>query len=82
MATLGRRIRKIHLKDCKFAEKKFVPLGEGDVDWPAVREAMRRIGYTGFVTVEPNYASAELKRGERSALVDLAARMDRVLGQA
>ena len=82
MATLGRRICKIHLKDCRFAEKKFVPLGEGDVDWPAVRGAMREIGYTGFLTVEPNYASAELKRGERTALCDLATRMDRVLGQA
>ena len=43
---------------------------------------MREIGYTGFLTVEPNYASAELKRGERTALCDLATRMDRVLGQA
>jgi hexulose-6-phosphate isomerase len=76
LRTLGKRVRRIHFKDCQFAEKKFVPLGEGDVDWPAVVRAMSDIGYRGFVTAEPSYASAALKRGDRQALADLARRMD------
>ena len=79
LATLNRRVLRIHLKDCKFADKKFVPLGEGDVDWAAVRQAIRQIGYGGFVTIEPNYAMKELDRGNRNTLADLAGRMDRVL---
>jgi hexulose-6-phosphate isomerase len=74
LRTLGKRVRKIHLKDCAFGQKKFVPLGDGDVDWAAVVQAMTEIGYQGFVTAEVG-----LKRGDRDALADLARRMDAVM---
>jgi L-ribulose-5-phosphate 3-epimerase len=79
LATLGRRIIKVHLKDCRTKDHTFVPLGEGDVDWAAVREGLQRIGFVGYFTIEPNYGSSELKRGDRQALADLSRRMDAVM---
>ena len=68
---LGSRIVKVHLKDYSRA-KQFVNLGEGDVDWPAVREAFAAIGYSNEVTVE-------LRGGDRDYLMDLGQRVDRLL---
>lgn len=52
---LGRRIVRIHVKDFKRSvgtADGFVDLLEGDVDFPAVREALLEIGYDEFVTAE------------------------------
>jgi hexulose-6-phosphate isomerase len=74
--TLGPRIVKIHLKDFqldrpngRFAWKN---LGEGDIDWVAVRRALAEIGYAGFVTTE-------VAGGDAPYLKDLAQRVDRLL---
>lgn len=71
--TLNKRIKKIHLKDFKLDGRQWVNLGEGDVDWAAVRKALDNIGYKGYVT-------AELQAGDVSYLRDLASRIDRLLG--
>ncbi len=69
---LGSRIVKLHLKDYSRREG-FVNLGEGDVNWPAVRKSLAAIGYNGEATVE-------LKGGDRAYLEDLGHRVDRLLG--
>lgn len=79
LLTLGRRIAKIHLKDCDFKNRRFVPLRDGDVDWPGVRRALDDIGYRGFLTVEPNYKSPELDRGDRAYLAEIARRVDLII---
>jgi hexulose-6-phosphate isomerase len=54
MRILGQRIKKCHVKD--FVVQRpgghFTTLLEGDVNWPAVRQAWREIGYDDYVTVE------------------------------
>lgn len=55
IAILGERIKKVHFKDYRrevggFAG--FVDLLAGDVDYPAVIEALRKIDYTNYVTAE------------------------------
>lgn len=75
--TLEKSIVKVHLKD--FKRKKdgyeWVNLGDGDVDWPAVREAFRDIGYSGS-------AICELDAGDEAYLRDVSRRVDRlVLGR-
>jgi L-ribulose-5-phosphate 3-epimerase len=58
--TLGKRIAKLHFKDFSFRRNRaaggtvaaWVPLGEGDIDWIAVYEALRDIGYEGMATLE------------------------------
>jgi len=77
---LGRRILKLHVKD--YSRKKRndeglwkgfqVKLGEGDADWPAVRQALDEIGYDGW-------ASAEVAGGGRDRLQDVSQRIDRLL---
>jgi len=72
--TLGKRIVKVHLKDFKRKEGgyEWVNLGDGDVDWPAVRQSFTEIGYTGSVI-------AELEQGDEAYLRDVSRRIDRLL---
>jgi len=74
--ALGARIAKVHLKDfqldrpsSRFAWKN---LGEGDIDWPAVRRAFDDAGYRGVFTTE-------LPPGDAAYLKDVSARVDRFL---
>ena len=52
--TLGKRIAKLHIKDFRFRkmQAEFVPLREGEIDWPEVHKALGEIGYQGTATVE------------------------------
>lgn len=72
--TLGKRIVKVHLKDFKRKEGGYdwVNLGDGDVDWAAVRHAFADIGYAGSVI-------AELDGGDGAYLRDVSNRIDRLL---
>jgi hexulose-6-phosphate isomerase len=79
--TLGNRFRKVHLKDFTMGKGwdpvtcRFVNLGDGDIDWAAVRKAFADVGYTGWTTTE-------LDGGDEAYLRDVAKRVDRlVLGQ-
>lgn len=70
--TLGRRIVKLDVKD--WGKKNgFSRIGDGDVNWPAVRQALRDIGYCGWAT-------AEVEGGDEARLRDIKERMNRVLG--
>jgi L-ribulose-5-phosphate 3-epimerase len=76
--TLGKSIAKVHLKDFKRKENgyEWVNLGDGDVDWEAVRAAFREIGYSGS-------AICELNGGDEAYLRDVSRRVDRlVLGRS
>jgi L-ribulose-5-phosphate 3-epimerase len=72
--TLGPRISKLHLKDFKREKDcyQWVNLGEGDVDWPAVKQSLADIGYNGS-------AICELDGGDEAYLRDVSRRIDRLL---
>ncbi|HLZ93115.1 MAG TPA: sugar phosphate isomerase/epimerase family protein [Candidatus Acidoferrum sp.] len=72
--TLDQRIVKVHLKDFKRNKDSYawVNLGEGDIDWTAVRDAFAAIGYAGSATVE-------LPAGDEVYLRDVSRRVDRLL---
>ena len=77
-AVLGERIVKVHLQDVKRMEDRYawVNLGDGDVDWAAVRQAFNEIGYAGS-------AVTELEKGDEAYLRDVSSRVDRlVLGRS
>lgn len=68
---LGKRIRKLDIKDFS-AKDQFRPkLTEGDVNWPKVIDALEAIGYRGWGT-------AEVAGGDKDRLADIAARMDKI----
>lgn len=78
---LGDRIGKLDIKE--WDERRHgreglragfsSPLGEGTIDWAAVRNALREIGFTGWAT-------AEVGGGDRARLTDISKRMDQILG--
>ena len=70
--TLGPRIVKLDVKDWSTKQGFDAKIGEGDVNWPAVRQALREIGFSGWCT-------AEVAGGDREWLADVAKRMDQVL---
>ena len=74
--TLGPRIVRVHLKDFALDRPngrfEWKHLGEGDVDWPAVRKALAEVGYDGWLTTE-------IAGGDAAYLKDVVARVDRFL---
>jgi L-ribulose-5-phosphate 3-epimerase len=74
--TLGKRIVRVHLKDFQLDRPNgrfsWKNLGEGDIDWPAVRTAFDEIGYDGWMTTE-------ISGGDAAYLRDVVARFDRFL---
>jgi len=69
IAVLGKRIRKVHVKDFKADASLqnmagFVDILQGDVNWPAVIGALREIGYDDYLTAEmiPHYRYRPLQR--------------------
>lgn len=76
ISVLGKRICRVHLKDWKRSIGTldgFCPLLEGDVDYPAVMKALRRIGYDSFLTAE--YFNCEADLGAISRAMDLILEM-------
>ncbi len=77
--TLGKRIVRVHLKDFKLDRRagrfEWKNLGEGDIDWIAVRKALADIEYDGYMTTEIN-------GGDLTYLKDVAQRVDRFIGGA
>jgi L-ribulose-5-phosphate 3-epimerase len=54
--ALGDRIAKCHVKDFRLNPDgkggSFVDIGDGSNDWGAVRAALERVGYNGWLTIE------------------------------
>ena len=73
--TLGKRVVKLDIKGFSRATDKFVPIGEGDIPWADVREALSDIRFHGW-------CAAEVDAGGLEHLTQVAQQMDRVLGLA
>ncbi|MDR3618897.1 MAG: sugar phosphate isomerase/epimerase [Paludisphaera borealis] len=69
---LGHRILKIHIKEYAKPKRFDYPLGEGEIDWSAVRQALVDVGYEGWIT-------AEVGLGDLDAMKDVVKRMSRLL---
>lgn len=72
---LGNRIVKIHLKD-RYEPMRMkrdpLLLGDGDVDWAKVRQALEDVGFQGIGTLE-------VRGGDREHLAELGRRVDRLV---
>jgi len=81
LRILGKRVAGIHFKDYRRAvgtAEGFVDLLEGDVNWPAVMEAIAAIGYDGPVVAEmiPLY-----KHYPEVRIANTSNAMDAILGR-
>jgi len=80
---LGRRIKNIHFKEftkkgTDFSLESFRPLLDGTTNWPAVMEALDKVGYRGYLTFEyfhpyPHYPEALIYQTSDS--------LDRMMGR-
>ena len=57
LSVLSDQIVKLHIKDFAIDRNdpkhgKFVRIGEGSIDFKAVRRAIDKIGYSGWVSIE------------------------------
>ncbi len=68
---LGKRMLKLDFKGYSKA-KQWVEIGEGDENWPEVLQACADVGYT-------SWATAEVRGGKEDRLLDISARMDKIL---
>lgn len=69
---LGKRIAKIHIKEYAKPKRFDYPLGEGEIDWPAVVAALREIDYAGWIT-------AEVGMGDLEKMKDIVRRMEKLM---
>ena len=56
---LGKRILKVHIKEYKKDKRFNYRLGEGEIDWVAVRTALSETGYAGWVTAEVGFGNLD-----------------------
>ena len=78
--TLNKRIVKLHIKDFSFRHQpgtkgtvaEWVPLLEGDIDWPAIYSALKDIGFHGTATTE-------LPGGDEAYLKEVYKRLTEIL---
>ena len=52
IVSLGRRIRKIHVKGFKIEDRTWCSLLASSIDWAAVMRAFRQVGYDDVMTGE------------------------------
>ncbi|MBL9127304.1 MAG: sugar phosphate isomerase/epimerase, partial [Verrucomicrobiales bacterium] len=81
--VLGGRTRNVHLKEftkkgTDFSLETFRPLLDGTTDWPAVTEALDRVGYRGFLTFEYFHPYAHYPE---ALIWQTSDSMDRILGR-
>lgn len=81
IGILGNRIKKVHFKDYRMDAgglHGFVDLLAGDVNYPTVMQALKNIGYNGWVSAEmiPNY-----KYHTETIIYNTSNAMDRILGR-
>ena len=79
--TLGSRIKRLHVKDYKLSERneqgRFVDLLEGDVDLKEVMSALKKVGYSGFIS--PEYGP---RPGDSDRLLKISKALDTILAMA
>ncbi len=71
--TLGKRIVKLDVKGFSRAEGKFKKIGEGDIDFVDVTNALNEIGFIGW-------CAAEVGGGDMDRLKEVSANLDRAFG--
>jgi hexulose-6-phosphate isomerase len=63
--TLGPRIVKVHVKEYAKPKRFDYALGKGgEIDWPAVRQALVDINYQGWITAEVPWTDPEKMQAE------------------
>jgi hexulose-6-phosphate isomerase len=82
---LNDRIRRVHVKDYRRAVGSvdgFVDLLSGDVNWPAVVQSLKSIGYSGWVAAEMIPPVPFYKYAPETLIDNTSRAMDSIFGLA
>jgi L-ribulose-5-phosphate 3-epimerase len=74
--VVGKYVRGLHAKDGRYPTSpkelgKEVPIGKGKVDWPEVVRSLRRLNYTGPITIERETTGPEQEAEIRASITFL-----------
>jgi len=58
---LNRRLMNLHLRDIDPRMRDFVAIGQGVMDFKAIADAVKAIGFTGFLLLEQDGSSEDMK---------------------
>jgi len=58
---LNARLANLHLRDIDARMREYVPIGEGVMDFKAIADAVKSIGFTGFLSLEQD-SSGDMKQ--------------------
>ena len=75
LREFGRRCVKLDVKGYSRASGEFTEIGQGDLPWKQVREALDDIGFAGWAT-------AEVQKGDLARLITVRKQMQDVFGLA
>ncbi|MEM8864505.1 MAG: sugar phosphate isomerase/epimerase family protein [Planctomycetota bacterium] len=82
LERIGSYVRSVHCKDAKWSDQPGVtwgeetPLGEGDVDFAAYLQTLKRLGYDGPLTIEREISQErDRQQAEIAAAVSLLSRL-------
>ena len=81
---LGKRIKKVHFKDYRRdvgSAAGFVDILSGDVNYPAVMEELKKVGYDSFVTAEMIPPAPFYKYYPEQLVYNTSKSMDRIMGR-
>ena len=86
LEELGSRVHSIHCKDATWSDQpgetwgRETPLGEGDVDFEAFLKTLKKIGYTGPLTIEREIPQEpERQKAEIGSAIELLQRLKKEL---
>jgi sugar phosphate isomerase/epimerase len=58
---LNRRLMNLHVRDIDPTMREYVPIGKGVMDIKAIADAVKAIGFTGFLSLEQDGSSEDMK---------------------
>jgi len=81
---LGKRIRRVHVKDYRRdvgSAAGFVDLLSGDVNFPAVMDELKKMGYTGYIIAEMIPPVPFYKYYPEQLIFNTSNSMDKIMGR-
>jgi sugar phosphate isomerase/epimerase len=59
---LGKRLMNLHVRDIDATMREYVPIGDGVMDFKTIADAVKSIGFDGFVTLEQDSSGRDMKQ--------------------
>jgi sugar phosphate isomerase/epimerase len=58
---LNKHLMNVHVRDINATMREFVPIGQGVMDFKAIADAVKAIGFTGFLSLEQDGSREDMK---------------------